>query len=188
MEPVVRAGRPAFAREAAGLLESPMNTAVESVIPPPPGPRRRPGAFERVLAAFVAAVGCAVFVIAVVLNPYDEQGRPRTQGTHRQLGLPACVVLSTVGLPCPSCGMTTSVSLLVQGDFRGACRANWAGVIIAGCGFAATAWLGLLAVGIPRAPRLSAENTILALAVAGAAAALVRYAAVVGIRLIAVAS
>lgn len=151
----------------------------------PPRPRRRPSAFERLLAAFVASVGCTVFFIAAMLNPYDEQGRPRTHGTHRQLGLPACTMLSTVGLPCPSCGMTTSVSLLVQGNLRGACRANWAGVFVCGCGLAATAWLGLLAVGVPRSPRLSAENTILALTVAGATAAILRYAVVFGLRLVA---
>lgn len=81
--------------------------------------------------------------------------------------------------------MTTSVSLLVQGNLLGACRANWAGVFICGFGLVATIWLGLLAVGVPRSPCLSAEKTILALTVAGAAAAIVRYAAVVGDHLMA---
>jgi hypothetical protein len=29
-------------------------------------------------------------------------------GTHQQLGLPPCVFFKLVGIPCPSCGLTTS--------------------------------------------------------------------------------
>jgi hypothetical protein len=84
-------------------------------------------------------------------------------------------MLSTVGFPCPSCGMTTSIALVFHGDIPAACRANWAGVIIAGAGVATAFWLGLLAAGMPRHPRLSAEYAILGLTVAGASVALVRY-------------
>jgi len=37
-------------------------------------------------------------------------------GTHEQLGLPACGFLTVTGWPCPSCGLTTSVSHLVHGE------------------------------------------------------------------------
>ena len=140
----------------------------------------RPGRFERWLAGSVAAVGCMVFAIAAGIDPYDASGRPRTHGTHRQLGLAPCVLRSTIDFPCPSCGMTTSISLLVHGDPVAAWRANWAGVLVAGAGGMAVCWLSLLAAGMPRRPRFSAESTILALTVAGAAAATVRYLALVG--------
>jgi len=150
--------------------------------PPPPlpaaGDTRHPSRFERLLAGFVVAVACAAFTIAAVVNPYDDAGRPRTHGTHRQLGLPPCTMLSTVGFPCPSCGMTTSIALVFHGDIPAACRANWAGVLLAGVGVAVAIWLALVAAGIPRPPRLSAEVTILAFTITGASAALVRYVGV----------
>lgn len=148
-------------------------------IPPPPRVKSiafRPPRWERMLAGFVAAVGCVAFTIAATLNPYDEFGRPRTHGTHRQLGLPPCTLLSTVGLPCPSCGLTTSIALVFHGDLPAAYRANWAGVVIAGVGVVTALWLGLLAAGLPRQQRFSAEYAILGLTIAGASAALIRYA------------
>jgi hypothetical protein len=56
----------------------------------------------------VAAVLTAVFVIAVRIYPYDEDGNPRTMATHTQLGMPPCNFVVLTGKPCPSCGMTTS--------------------------------------------------------------------------------
>lgn len=161
--------------------------AVRLPPPPPPPPagavRVRPTRFERMLSAFVATVGCAVFVTACRIDPYDAAGQPRTHGTHRQLGMPPCTLLAMTGFPCPACGMTTAVSLLAHGDPAAAWRANWAGVFVAGLGLAATVWLGLLACGVPRRPAFAAESTILALTLAGAAVALVRYVGVVGVAL-----
>lgn len=135
----------------------------------------RPPRWERLLAGVVAAIGCIVVATAIRIDPYDTTGRPRVRGTHLQLGLAPCLLLSHAGYPCPSCGMTTSVSLFFHGDVIAACRANWAGVVIGSTGVAAIAWLGLLAAGMPRRPSLSAEATIVALTVLGAGATTVRY-------------
>lgn len=35
---------------------------------------------------------------------------PQGFGTHEQLGLPACQSMSWFGVPCPGCGVTTSVT------------------------------------------------------------------------------
>jgi len=144
--------------------------------PPPPLPIRgsRASRYERLLAGGSAIAGLLVFTLAAMIWPYDHAGMPYSHGTHRQLGLPECSLRSTLGLPCPSCGLTTSVSLLVHGDPVAAWRANWVGVFLTSGGIAATAWLGLLAVGIPRPPRLSAQATLLAFAIGGAALVTVR--------------
>lgn len=79
-----------------------------------------------------------VLGVAVGLNPYLDDagetlpaGQGRTLGTHRQLGLPPCQFLVMSGLPCPSCGMTTSFALLMRGDLAGSWRANGVGTLMA---------------------------------------------------------
>jgi predicted Na+-dependent transporter len=58
--------------------------------------------------------------------------------THRKLGLPPCTFYLMSGLPCPSCGMTTSFALLAHGDVAASLRANWVGTTLA------VFWAGLL--------------------------------------------
>ncbi|MDG2291926.1 MAG: DUF2752 domain-containing protein, partial [Phycisphaerales bacterium] len=70
---------------------------------------------KRLMAAGLAVATGVVLAIAVVLTP-DASGA----GTHKQLGLPACNWISTVGMPCPTCGYTTSFTHAAHGDFVGA--------------------------------------------------------------------
>jgi hypothetical protein len=49
---------------------------------------------------------------------------PAGHGTHQQLGLPPCTIYYLTGRPCPSCGLTTSVSAILHGQFGLAWRAN----------------------------------------------------------------
>lgn len=85
----------------------------------------------------------ALLGIAACLRP-DPSGR----GTHQQLGLPPCTFAFLVGRPCPSCGMTTSWSLLLHGHPWRALEANTGGVLLAlaalvtGPWLIASAWLG----------------------------------------------
>src|SRR5579875_1177951 len=74
----------------------------------------------------------AVFAVACWLDPYDDDGSPRTLATHQQLGLPPCTFYFVTGLPCPACGMTTSFALLMHGDLRNSLRANAVGTLLAG--------------------------------------------------------
>ena len=72
-----------------------------------------------------------VFGIALWLNPYKGDVPERRMGTHQQLGLPACSFVAMTGYPCPSCGMTTSFSLLIRGDILNSLQANWVGTLLA---------------------------------------------------------
>lgn len=44
------------------------------------------------------------------------QPDPAGFGTHRQLGLAGCTVMTLTGWPCPMCGMTTTFSHLAHGE------------------------------------------------------------------------
>jgi hypothetical protein len=85
----------------------------------------------RVNLVAVALGFTAVLVIGALLHPYDPDGTPKSQETHRQLGLPPCSFYAMTGLPCPSCGFTTSFSLVAHGDFVNALRANSVGTLLA---------------------------------------------------------
>jgi hypothetical protein len=66
------------------------------------------------------------FFVAARLEP-DLRGL----GTHQQLGFPPCTVREAFGVPCPSCGMTTSFAHFVRGQFLQAAQANAAGLLLA---------------------------------------------------------
>lgn len=66
------------------------------------------------------------FAVAVMLEP-----DPRGYGTHQRFGLPPCTFRTVLGLPCPSCGMTTSFSHFVRGRMIEAAQANAAGLLLA---------------------------------------------------------
>jgi hypothetical protein len=68
-----------------------------------------------------------VFTLACLISPYDEEGRPLKMGAHQRLGMPPCEFVVMFKKPCPSCGLTTSFSLLMHGDILGSLRANVVG-------------------------------------------------------------
>jgi hypothetical protein len=68
------------------------------------------------------------FFAAAQLEP-DPSGL----GTHEQWGLPPCTLRQVLGVPCPSCGMTTSFAHFVRGQFFEAAKANTAGLLLAAC-------------------------------------------------------
>lgn len=63
--------------------------------------------------------------IARMLKP-DPSGH----GTHQALGLPPCLFFAGTGLPCPSCGLTTSFSHLVRLQWSQAFQANPLGPVL----------------------------------------------------------
>lgn len=88
-------------------------------------PYERPSAkLHRGFLVFVGVGLIAALVIARCLTP-----DPRGFGTHQQLGLPGCTFAHFAGLPCPSCGMTTSWAHLTRGHWRLAAECNLGGLI-----------------------------------------------------------
>jgi hypothetical protein len=81
-----------------------------------------------------------VFAIAAWLDPYDAEGKARRSETHLQIGLPPCSFRYLTGVPCPSCGMTTSFALLMHGDLTNSLRANAVGTLLAVFGLAIIPW------------------------------------------------
>lgn len=83
------------------------------------------------LGLLVIAAGIVMlFSIAVALDPYRD-GRVWDGETHTQLGLPPCSFKTIIGVPCPSCGMSTSFALLIRGDVWHSLQANCAGTLLA---------------------------------------------------------
>ena len=82
----------------------------------------------------VALVG--VSVLGLWVDP-----DPRGFGTHEQLGLAPCRTMEWAGIPCPGCGVTTSVSLLWHGDL-------WASFVNQPFGFLMGILTPLAALGI----------------------------------------
>lgn len=87
---------------------------------------RKLTAFERGLAvaSFAAIVG--VWVLAAWLTP-----DPRGIGTHEQLGLAPCRMVTFFGIPCAFCGMTTAFTHLAHGDIVRAVLTQPAAVVFA---------------------------------------------------------
>ena len=91
---------------------------------------------RRLRGGLVAAAGLGLLAVAFGLHP-NASGT----GTHQALGLPACSMLARTGWPCPTCGLTTSMSAMAHGQFALAARANPFGVLLfaAVCALAAAA-------------------------------------------------
>ncbi|MHC4983806.1 MAG: DUF2752 domain-containing protein [Planctomycetota bacterium] len=82
--------------------------------------------FRRRLKGAAVALPCwAVLTLAVALAP-DAAG----YGTHEQAGMQQCSFMVRHGLPCPTCGLTTSVSAAVHGQLGLAARAQPFGIVL----------------------------------------------------------
>src|SRR5262245_53861942 len=99
--------------------------------------------------------------------------------THRQLGLPPCTFFAVTGMPCPSCGMTTSFALLMHGDPAASLRANAVGTLLALLCLAAIPW-GLASAYLGRTLFIrSLERTVSLLVLTLLGLMLLRWAVVV---------
>ncbi len=90
------------------------------------------------LTALGVLIGVGVILgVARWIDP-----NPSGYGSHRRLGLAPCGFLYTTGLPCPTCGMTTTFALTVRGHILKALWVQPAGTVLAGV----TVLLGITAI------------------------------------------
>lgn len=92
---------------------------------PPLSADRLPWHYRLILVA-VALVSLGLLITAATLEP-DSRGF----GTHQQMGLPPCTFMQVFGMRCPSCGMTTSWTLMLHGNVIASVRANAGGALLA---------------------------------------------------------
>lgn len=97
------------------------------------GQRHRLSIQERLIIAALSLCAITLLCVAAWLQPSAEG-----MGTHTQLGIPACSWPATIGLPCPSCGMTTAFALAADGRFFDSFMAQPSGFLlaVAAAGFA----------------------------------------------------
>ena len=80
----------------------------------------------RGLVLLLAGALLAPLVIAATLTP-DARGI----GTHEQIGLPMCSWPAALGIPCPSCGMTTAFAYVARVQFMQAFSTQFMGALLA---------------------------------------------------------
>ena len=90
---------------------------------------------SRYLLLFLPFVFLIFISLAARLDP-EKTG----MGTHRQLGLPACLVMEKTGMPCPTCGMTTALANLARGRISDSWRCSPSLVLMALMGGLVSVW------------------------------------------------
>lgn len=143
-------------------------TAVADSVPliyAPPARAIRLSPSGRCAAALLAACFLAPLAIGAWLTP-----DPAGVGTHRQLGWAPCGTLIATGVPCPSCGMTTSVAWFAHGNWAAAFYLQPAAALLSLLlfwGFWIAAYTAATARPVHRLlPLLSAKWSVLLLAAA----------------------
>jgi hypothetical protein len=98
------------------------------------GPPDRLSVRGRILAALIGTIGLAVLITGARLTP-----SPTGMATHTSMGFDECQFYKRTGLPCPSCGMTTSFSWFARGNFIASFYIQPMGFVLA-LAAAATVW------------------------------------------------
>lgn len=129
------------------------------------------------MLVLLALLFAGVFAIALVLDPYRD-GQVLLEGTHQQLGMPPCTFKSVTGLPCGSCGMSTSFALAIRGDLFHSVQANFVGTLLALFGMAFIPWSLVCAVRGRLLGIRSLERTIVFLVLGFVAILFLRWAVV----------
>jgi len=103
---------------------------------PPPEPPRPRRSFEH-YAILVLAVGSLAGVLAL---GFLVEPDPRGFGTHEKLGLAPCWLMERFGVPCPGCGVTTSLALAGHGHLLASFVNQPFGFLLAVLSLVAAVW------------------------------------------------
>ncbi len=87
----------------------------------------------------------ALFLVAGGLGLAGLEPDARGFGTHQQLGFPGCTLRTLFGIPCPGCGVTTSLALFARGGFVESAVVQPAGFALGITLMGVAAWLALSA-------------------------------------------
>lgn len=90
------------------------------------------------LAALAGGLGCLTVLLLALRAPPSPTG----VGTHTRLGLSRCDLLERTGVPCMTCGMTTSFAHFVRGNLPASFYVQPLGMLLA-LTTAAGVWVGL---------------------------------------------
>src|SRR5262245_58612129 len=105
-------------------------------------------------AALIVALAClGVLVVAALLTP-----NPTGVGTHTALHYKPCDCLALTGVPCPSCGMTTSFAWFARGNLLASLLVQPMGMVLALL-TAAAFWVALY-MGLTGIPALNLVSLV----------------------------
>ena len=87
---------------------------------------RHAARYRRLRAGGVLLLAGAVLLLAAWFEP-----DPRGMGTHEQLNLPGCGMMTMFDLPCATCGMTTAFAHVAEGHVLAGLRVQPLGCVMA---------------------------------------------------------
>jgi hypothetical protein len=100
--------------------------------------------------ARVMVLGLSLASLGVLMLAHHLAPSPRGVGTHQQMGFQSCEFLQRTGLPCPTCGMTTSFSYFARGNWIASFYIQPMGFLLAlACGGVFWACLHMALTGAP---------------------------------------
>jgi len=74
-----------------------------------------------------------IFLAALMIIPFFLQPNINGYGTHTQLGIHRCPLFTFFGIKCPTCGLTTSFSLIAKGELKQSIKIHPLGIPIYLC-------------------------------------------------------